>query len=109
MSEASQRRDLSKTPVHPALVRPILLAGVEREVAVLEMLAAMIVFSLTGPSLVLLFALLALAAIHAGLMMPAAQADPEMAKVYLRHIRYRAVYPTLAPLAAPPSRVPHGR
>ena len=109
MSEPSQRRDLAKTPVHPALVRPILLAGVEREAAVLEMLAGMIVFSLTGPSLPLLFALLALAAVHAGLMMPAAQADPDMAKVYLRHIRYRAVYLALAPLAAPPSRVPHGR
>lgn len=109
MIELSQRRDLAKTPVHPALVRPILLAGVEREVAVLEMLAAMIVFLWTGPSLALLFALLVLAVVHASLMMPAAQADSEMAKVYLRHIQYRAVYPALASLGAPPSRIPQGR
>ena len=108
MSEP-QRRDLAKTPLHPALVRPVLLAGAEREIAVLEMLAAMTILSLTGPSLALLLALLALGAIHVGLMIPLAQADPEMAKVYLRHVRYRPVYSALAPLAAPPSRVPRGR
>ena len=56
-----QRRDLSEIPLHPSLVRPILLAGAEREMVLVEVFLAAAFFAALGPHLLTLGVLAALA------------------------------------------------
>jgi type IV secretion system protein TrbD len=105
----AMRRDLPSTPVHQALVRPILLAGVERELAVMEMLAGMFLVAVAGPSAAAGLGMLLLVAIHFALLVPVSKHDPQMLQVYLRHVTYRPHYPAASPLGSLGARVPPGR
>lgn len=93
-------------PIHAALVRPILLAGAERELVVIE---ATVVFCLIfGPGFHLMTLALAalLGTVGHSLLVLAAKRDPQMLRVYARHLRYQSFYPAQAHPAAPPAVVP---
>ena len=91
--------------IHQSLVRPVLLAGAERQLAIANWI--------TAAALVLggglhwytagLGALLATAG-HWGLVQ-AAKFDPQLSRVYIRHIRYQDRYPARASIQAPPAHV----
>ncbi|HYX25480.1 MAG TPA: VirB3 family type IV secretion system protein [Thermoanaerobaculia bacterium] len=94
MDRVERRRDLAETPVHPSLTRPILMGGVEKDLAMLEILLGGAILALAGPSLAT-FAILALIvfAINPLLLAPLAERDPQAFAVYLRHIQYLPSYP----------------
>lgn len=82
------------TPIHRSVTRPQLLVGAERQVAL-----GVIVISLVmgyGGYLAFNMALVGGAVVlYIGLMILArqmAKVDPDMAKIYLRHVRYKGVY-----------------
>ncbi|MEO8502478.1 MAG: conjugal transfer protein TrbD [Acidobacteriota bacterium] len=78
--------------LHVSLTRPILLGGVEREIAIIE--ATLIAALLFGVGLHLatvgLSILIALV-VHP-LLRSAAKSDPQMLRVYVRHLRYAPYY-----------------
>jgi type IV secretion system protein TrbD len=80
-----------KLTIHHSLIRPVLLLGAERELVLLTaVVAAVLVLSLQRP----LFAAAGIALWVAGLaaLQRAAKADPQLSRVYLRHVRYRSFY-----------------
>lgn len=88
----SQVQELRRIPIHRALNRPNLLAGGEREWMLLSGLITLILVVVAQgwlPSLigvtVWLFAIYGLREM--------AKVDPQMTKVYLRHVRYQEYYP----------------
>jgi len=93
------------TPLHHSLTRPILLGGVERELAVLEgtSLAALI-FSMGFRLAPLTLAALIILVVHP-LLRLAAKHDPQMLRVFSRHTFYASYYPAQAHPNAPPAHV----
>ena len=94
MERVERRSDLAETSVHQSLTRPVLLGGVEKDLAMLEILIGGAILALAGPTLVT-FAVLAssVLAINPFLLAPLAEHDPQAFAVYLRHIQYRPGYP----------------
>jgi len=82
-------------PIHLSLIRPILLMGAERELAISGILAAVLVMSLAR----LLFTLSAssFGALSLAALQTRCESDPQFTRVYLRHTRYRGYYS--APIA----------
>ncbi len=90
-----------ETPLHASLVRPILLAGAERELVLVGAITIAALLLGVGPHpLTLALAVLLATAGHSGLVL-AARYDPQMAGVYARHVRYQSFYPARALLSAP--------
>lgn len=84
-----------QVPIYPALTRPVLLMGAEREPLLLNgMFCAMLVFATQSLPAVVLGIGLWLAGLYA--LQQMAKADPYMLQVYLRHVRYQAFYPARA-------------
>lgn len=86
---------LRRIPIHRALTRPVLLMGAERELVLTTgMLAAMLIFGAQSlPGLVLGVVLWMVGVYLLRLM---AKADPIMARVYMRHVKYQPYYPARA-------------
>lgn len=94
---APSRTDLPETPIHPALVRPVLVAGIERELMV----------PLVGLVLVLLFAFrvnavtpaLAAAVVLVGFprLRRVNRRDPQAFAAWKRHLRVAGFYAALPP------------
>ncbi len=94
-------RDSLETPIHPSLVRPILLAGAERELVLVNAIVIAVLLLGIGPHpLTISTAALLATAGHSALVL-AARFDPQMLRIYARHIHYRAYYPARAPFNAP--------
>ncbi|MDQ2694373.1 MAG: conjugal transfer protein TrbD [Pseudomonadota bacterium] len=94
-----------RQPIHVALQRPILLAGGERELVMLNaaLVAALVMTGgFTAGSLVVAGLLATVG--HWGLVR-AARLDPQMRRVYQRHVRYQNFYPARATEYAPPAEV----
>jgi type IV secretion system protein VirB3 len=95
--------DRSRTiPIHLSLLRPILLMGAERELALISaIIAAVLVLSLER----LLFTVVGVIfwSLSLAALQRAAKADPQFSRVYLRHARYRAYYAAQSRVSA---RVP---
>jgi len=88
----------AQTPIHPALYRPLLLAGTDPGIAVFEGTVAALLLIVVGPRLAtLLLLVLYLAVVHP-LAVWAASRDPLICGVYLRSLRYAAYYPAAAVL-----------
>lgn len=84
---------LKRIPIHRSLNRPTLIAGCERELLLLTgLLAAVLVFVAMNKVTAIAGGVIWLIVI--ALLRQIAKADPIMSKVYLRHIRYRAFYPS---------------
>jgi type IV secretory pathway TrbD component len=94
MQRVERRQDLAETPVHQSLTRPILMGGVEKDLAMFEILLGGAVLALAGPTLVT-FGVLAVIvlAINPLLLAPLAERDPQAFAVYLRHIQHLPGYP----------------
>ena len=100
------RTDLAETPLFPSLARPVLIAGVEREV----------VIPLVGLVLMLLFAFRpnlvtpALALVVITVVFPAlrrvTQRDPRSFEVLKDHLRVAGYYPAAGAHEAPCRSVP---
>ena len=88
---------LLRSPIHRALSRPSLLIGADRELVLLTGLAAAILIFVVLTWYAALIGTLLWFVVLAALRMMA-KADPMMRRIYLRHIRYRAIYrPTSSP------------
>ena len=96
-----------ETLIHPSLVRPILLAGAERELVLINAITIAALLLGIGPHpLTLATAALLATAGHSALVL-AARFDPQMLRVYARHIHYRSFYPARAPFDTPPALIHH--
>ncbi len=90
-------------PLHPALVRPILLGGAERELVLANILLILVLLLGVGPHpFTLLVATLQATGGHT-LLVLAARYDPQIFRVYARHLRTQSHYPARALHQAPSS------
>ncbi len=98
-------QDPLETPLHASLIRPILLGGAERELVLANTIVIAVLVLGVGPH-PLTFATAALLATagHSTLVL-AARYDPQMWRVYSRHLRYRSHYPARALVSAPVTQV----
>jgi type IV secretion system protein VirB3 len=90
-----------RIPVHSSLTRPLLLAGAERELVLLNgTVIAALVFGVGVH-----WASLAVAGLLATLghwaLTRAAKHDPHLSRIYVRHIRYKPYYPARADVRTP--------
>ena len=90
-------------PLHPSLTRPVLLAGAERELVLVNviMMTALILGVGWHPASVGTALLLATVG-HWGLVQ-AAKVDPQLCRIYLRHLRYPAYWPAQGRVSAQPA------
>ena len=88
---------LQRNRIHRALSRPNLLMGADRELLLVTGLVAIILIFVVLTWISALFGL-AVWTVIVGLLRMMAKADPQMRRVYLRHITYRPHYrPTSSP------------
>jgi type IV secretory pathway TrbD component len=82
---------LRRTPLHRVLHRPNLFLGGERE---LVLIAAIVCAGVGVSAMNAVAAAIALGVwtLCIGLLRMMAKADPEMSKVYVRHLQYRPYY-----------------
>ena len=94
-----------RTPIHASLTRPLLLGGAERELVLANgtLIAALLLG--VGVHWASCTAATLLATVgHWGLRRMARH-DPQLSRIFLRHIRYQDCYPAQAPVQAPPAVV----
>jgi|SRR5271165_2044039 len=85
-------RPPARTRVRQSLLRPLLVLGAERDLVMFSgMLAAMLIFSLGS----LMFSIVGGAFWFAALMVlqRMAKHDPQLSKVYVRHVNKKIYYP----------------
>lgn len=86
-------------PIHQSFLQPLLLLGAERELVIISgVLAAMLILSLAN----LVCALLggAFWVVSLAVLQRLAKTDPQLSRVYTRHVRYRKHYSACAHLGA---------
>lgn len=93
------------TPIHASLVRPILLGGAERELVLINLLAIVVLLLGVGPHPITFLLAALLGSAGHSLLLIAARFDPQMWRVYARHLLYQPFYPALASFAAPLSPI----
>ena len=101
MVEAERR----VSAIHQSLTQPILLAGAERPLAIANWITAAALIlggGLNWYSVALGGFLLTVG--HWGLVL-AAKFDPQLSRVYVRHLRYQNYYPARASIDAPPAHI----
>jgi type IV secretory pathway TrbD component len=94
-----------RTTIHSSLTRPLLLAGAERELVLMNgtAIAALIFgvgFHWASVTMAILFATVG----HWALTR-VARHDSQMSRIYIRHVRYQEYYPARAPAKASPAYV----
>lgn len=106
-SDASSGRHyaLESHPLHASLYRPVLFAGAEPAVVVLEVTTAFaLVFGVGLHVVTILVALFYLTVVHA-VMVWVAKQDPHMSALYVRSLASQDFYPPHASAHAAPSTV----
>ena len=99
------RSDLEETPLFPSLVRPALVAGLEREVVIpLAGLVLMLLFAFR-PNLVTPALALVLVAVVFPALRRATKRDPQVFEVLKDHLRVAGYYPAAGSHDAPRRRV----
>ncbi len=94
MAESERR----VSAIHQSLTQPILLAGAERPLAIANWI--------TAAALILGIAMGAfLLTVGHWALVQAAKFDPQLSRVYVRHINYQDYYPARASVTAPPPRI----
>jgi type IV secretion system protein VirB3 len=91
-----------KILVHPSLIRPLLLAGAERELVLVNVVViAALVF---GVGLYWLSLVMAFGLATAGhwLLVQAANQDPYLSRIYKRHVEYESFYLAQASVRSKP-------
>ena len=94
-----------RASIHPSLTRPLLLGGAERELVLVNatIIAALIFgvgFHLASVTVAIVFATIG----HWALTR-VARHDPQMSRIYIRHVRYQEYYPARASVKASPAYV----
>jgi type IV secretory pathway TrbD component len=102
MDENPQRLNI----IHPSLVRPVLLMGAERSLALGNWIVAAALILGGGRWFSIVVGALFATAGH-WVLTQAAKLDPQLSEVYIRHARYRQdCYPARAAIWAPaPPRI----
>lgn len=96
---------LYRSTIHQSLTRPMLLAGAERAPAIANwILAAGILFG-GGLHWYTIAAGAILISFGHWALVQAAKFDPELSRIYLRHVRYRRLYLPRASATAPAPRI----
>jgi type IV secretory pathway TrbD component len=91
---------LRKVVLHPSLIRPILLGGAERTLALLNgVIAAGLIFGIGSWQAATLGVVFAVG-VHWGLVQ-LAKKDTQFFDIYKRHITYQDYYPAQAANSAP--------
>src|SRR6266404_1072259 len=91
--------------IHRSLTQPILLAGAERPLAIANWItAAALVFGGGLHWYTIAMGAFLLTFGHWALF-EATKFDPQLSRVYVRHIRYQDYYPARAPISAPSPRI----
>lgn len=90
-----------RAPIHTSLIRPLLLAGAERELVLVNgtMIAALI-FGVGFHWMSLTIAAVLATVGHWGLTR-AAKFDPRLSRIYVRHVRYQGYYPARPSTGSP--------
>jgi type IV secretion system protein VirB3 len=84
---------LRRLPIRRSLIRPLLLAGGERQLVMINCtFIACLIFGM-GISLFTVVASALLGIFGQWCLVAAAKSDPAMSRVYLRHIHYQDFYP----------------
>ena len=97
--------ELRRAPIHPSLIRPLLLAGAERELVLVNgTLIAALLFGVGFHWVSLTIAGLLATGGHWALTR-AAKYDPRLSRIYVRHVRYQPYYPARPLTEAPPAWV----
>jgi type IV secretion system protein VirB3 len=100
-----KRDDRRVSAIHQSLTRPILLAGAERQLALANWITAaglILGAGLHWYSITMGVLLLTLG--HWALVQ-AAKFDPQLSRVYIRHVRYQDYYLARASIDAPPPHI----
>lgn len=92
-----------KIPLHPSTLRPLLLAGAEREITLVN---GVVTFALTFYTVLYISVFVGIAVVMSGLFLQwaarvAGKRDPMGLKVFKRHIHYATWYPAAAHPDAP--------
>ncbi|HAA02064.1 MAG TPA: conjugal transfer protein TrbD [Syntrophobacteraceae bacterium] len=94
-----------RIPIHRSLNRPQMMLGGERELVLFAALLAVLIV-VSGMNLFSFLTGLALWSLAIAVLIRMGRVDPELSKVYQRHIRYRAYYPPKTGAHAPAATVP---
>lgn len=88
--------DQLEAPLYVSLVRPILVAGAERRLVVLEGTLAAILLLGVGLNAFTIAATVAICVLLHPLLVRISKRDPEALGVYVRNARYQGYYPRTA-------------
>ena len=94
-----------RIPIHRSLNRAQMMLGGERELVLFSALLAVLII-ISGMNLFSVVCGLTLWTLAIAVLIRMGRVDPELSKVYRRHIRYRAYYPPKTGEHAPPATVP---
>ena len=88
--------------VHQSLVQPVLLAGAERSLAIANWITAAALILGAGIHWYTIAIGALLLTVGHWALVQAAKFDPELRRVYVRHIHQQDLYPARASIDAPP-------
>ena len=94
--------DRRVSAIHQSLTRPILLAGAERPLALANWITAAALTLGAGLHWYTIAMGVFLLTLGHWALVQAAKFDPQLSRVYVRHIRYQDCYPARASIDAPP-------
>lgn len=95
-----------ESPLHPSLIRPILLGGAERELVLVNAIVIAVLILGIGPHPLTFLIAGVLGTLGHSALVFAARFDPQMWQVYRRHLLYHIYYPARALYRAPLAPVP---
>ncbi len=96
-----KHEDRRVSAIHQSLTRPILLAGAERPLALANWITAAALILGAGLHWYTLAMGGLLLTLGHWALVQAAKFDPQLSRVYVRHIRYQDYYPARASIDAP--------
>jgi type IV secretion system protein TrbD len=94
-----------RTSIHSSLTRPLLLAGAERELVLINGTAIAALIFGVGFHWASITVAIIFATIGHWVLTRVARHDPQMSRIYIRHVRYQEYYPARASVKASPAYV----
>ena len=94
-------RGLRSTPIHASLTRPILLAGADRELTLINAIVIFALFFGIGLSRWTFAVCFLLATVGQWALGRVTRYDPDFRRIYGRHVQLQPFYPARASLRAP--------
>jgi type IV secretory pathway TrbD component len=97
--------DSRHTTIHASLTRSLLLAGAERELVLMNGTAIAALIFGVGFHWASVTVALVFATVGHWALTRVAKHDPQMSRIYIRHVRYQEYYPARASVKAMPGYV----